>query len=128
MLKGGWGGMVKLLADALGFGLDEIREEHERLPAPESFETAMGKIEKGTCAAVRFEVQGMLDGRPVLVAAHVNRLRDDAGPAGTVSRAPRSPATRSRYGARRRSCARSSRSARTATTTPPASPAPRCAS
>jgi len=80
MLKGGWGGMVKLLADALGIQLDEIREEHERLPAPESFETAMGKIEKGTCAAVRFEVQGMLDGRPVLVAAHVNRLRDDVGP------------------------------------------------
>jgi 4-hydroxy-tetrahydrodipicolinate reductase len=80
MLKGGWGGMVLLLADALGMKLDEIREEHERLPAPESFETAMGKIEKGTCAAVRFEVQGMLDGRPALVAAHVNRLRDDVGP------------------------------------------------
>jgi 4-hydroxy-tetrahydrodipicolinate reductase len=81
MLKGGWGGMVLLLADALGMKLDEIREEHERLPAPESFETAMGKIEKGSCAAVRFEVQGIVDGRPVLVAAHVNRLRDDVGPA-----------------------------------------------
>ena len=80
MLKGGWGGMVLLLADALGLRLDEIREEHERLPAPESFETAMGKIEKGTCAAVRFEVQGIVAGRPVIVAAHVNRLRDDVGP------------------------------------------------
>jgi 4-hydroxy-tetrahydrodipicolinate reductase len=60
--------------------LDEIREEHERLPAPETFETAMGKIEKGTCAGVRFEVQGIVDGRPALVAAHVNRLRDDIGP------------------------------------------------
>jgi 4-hydroxy-tetrahydrodipicolinate reductase len=80
MLKGGWGGMVRMAADALGIRLDEIREEHERLPAPESFETAMGKIEKGTCAAVRFEVQGMVDGRPVVVAAHVNRLRDDVGP------------------------------------------------
>jgi hypothetical protein len=80
MLKGGWGGMVLMLADALGMKLDEIREEHERLPAPESFETAMGTIEAGTCAAVRFEVQGIVDGRPALVAAHVNRLRDDIGP------------------------------------------------
>lgn len=80
MLKGGWGGMVLMLADALGVRLDEIREEHERLPAPETFETKMGTIEKGTCAGVRFEVQGMVDGRPMLVAAHVNRLRDDIGP------------------------------------------------
>jgi hypothetical protein len=81
MLKGGWGGMVLLVADALGIELDEIREEHERLPAPESFDTAMGKIQAGTCAAVRFEVQGIVDGRPAIVAAHVNRLRDDLGPA-----------------------------------------------
>jgi 4-hydroxy-tetrahydrodipicolinate reductase len=80
MLKGGWGGMVLLLADALGVRLDEIREEHERLPAPDSFDTAMGRIERGTCAGVRFEVQGIVDGRPALVAAHVNRLRDDIGP------------------------------------------------
>jgi len=80
MIKGGWGGMVLMLADALGVSLDEIREEHERLPAPESFDTAMGHIEAGTCAAVRFEVQGIVGGRPALVAAHVNRLRDDVGP------------------------------------------------
>jgi len=80
MLKGGWGGMVLLVADALGIPLDEIREEHERLPAPESFDTAMGRIEAGTCAAVRFEVQGIAGGRPAVVAAHVNRLRDDVGP------------------------------------------------
>jgi 4-hydroxy-tetrahydrodipicolinate reductase len=80
VLKGGWGGMIHLLADALGMELDEIREEHERLPAPETFETAMGTIEAGTCAGVRFEVQGIVDGKPALVAAHVNRLRDDIGP------------------------------------------------
>ena len=80
MLKGGWGGMVLMLADAFGISLDEIREEHERLPALKSFECAMGRIEKGTCAAVRFEVQGIVDGRPVIVAAHVNRLQDDVGP------------------------------------------------
>jgi hypothetical protein len=30
--------------------------------------------------AVRFEVQGIVDGEPIVVAAHVNRLRDDLGP------------------------------------------------
>lgn len=80
MLKGGWGGMVVMLADAFGMRLDEIREVHERLPATETFETAMGTIEEGTCAGVRFEVQGIVDGKPKLIAAHVNRLRDDIGP------------------------------------------------
>ena len=128
MLKGGWGGMVLMLADALGIRLDEIREEHERLPAPESFETAMGKIEKGTCAAVRFEVQGIVDGRPVVVAAHVNRLRDDVGPALGPPLGRQEERLQDRgEGLARRSPARSSRAARTATTTPPASPARRCA-
>ena len=51
MLKGGWGCMVLLVADALGMKLDEIREEHERLPAPESFETAMEAITSSPTAA-----------------------------------------------------------------------------
>ncbi|ONH23313.1 hypothetical protein [Pseudofrankia asymbiotica] len=76
----GWGGIVQLLADALGWTLDEIREEHERLPAPETFHTAMGRVEQGTTAAVRFDVTGIVGGRPAITAAHVNRLRDDIGP------------------------------------------------
>jgi 4-hydroxy-tetrahydrodipicolinate reductase len=79
-VSGGWGGMIHMVADALGWKVDELREEHERLPAPETFDTAMGAIEKGTCAGVRFEVQGIVDGRPAVVAAHVNRLRADIGP------------------------------------------------
>ncbi len=79
-VSGGWGGMIHMVADALGWKIDELREEHERLPAPDTFHTAMGTIEKGTCAGVRFEVQGMVEGRPAVVAAHVNRLRADIGP------------------------------------------------
>lgn len=79
-LTGGWGGMVQLVAEALGWKLEGFHEEHERLPAPETFTTAMGVIEKGTTAAARFEVHGIVDGRPAVVAAHVNRLREDIGP------------------------------------------------
>ncbi len=79
-VSGGWGGMVHMVADALGWKVDELREEHERLPAPDTFETALGTIEEGTTAAVRFEVQGIVDGQVRVVAAHVNRLRGDIGP------------------------------------------------
>jgi 4-hydroxy-tetrahydrodipicolinate reductase len=79
-IAGGWGGIVRLAADALGWTIEELRVAHERLPAPETFDTAMGTIERGTCAGVRFELEGMVDGEPAVVAAHVNRLRADIGP------------------------------------------------
>jgi 4-hydroxy-tetrahydrodipicolinate reductase len=79
-LSFGWGGTIRLLAEGLGLTLDEIRETHERIPAPETFETPIGTVEKGTMAALRFEVQGIVDGVPRLVVDHVTRLRDDLAP------------------------------------------------
>ncbi|MEX2254708.1 MAG: dihydrodipicolinate reductase [Acidimicrobiia bacterium] len=78
-VTGGWGGMVHMVADALGWEIESLRETTDRLPAPETFETAMGSIERGTCAAVRFELEGIVDGRTAVTAAHVNRLREDIG-------------------------------------------------
>jgi hypothetical protein len=40
----------------------------------------MMRVEKGTCAAIRFVLEGRVDGRPVIVTEHVNRLRDDLAP------------------------------------------------
>ena len=79
-LKWGWGGMVQLVADALDVALDEIREVHDRRVAETSFETAVAKVEAGTVAAVRFRVEGWAAGEPVIVAEHVNRVRDDVAP------------------------------------------------
>ncbi len=75
-----WGGTIQLLAEGLGLELDEVRQIHERRPAEETFETPMGKIEKGTMAALRFEVQGIVGGRAVLVVEHVTRMCDDIAP------------------------------------------------
>ncbi|MDJ0850861.1 MAG: diacylglycerol kinase [Myxococcota bacterium] len=75
-----WGGTIQLLAEGLGVELDEVKQIHERRPADETFETPMGKIEKGTMAALRFEVQGIVGGRPVLVVEHVTRMCDDIAP------------------------------------------------
>jgi 4-hydroxy-tetrahydrodipicolinate reductase len=75
-----WGSVVRQIAAGLDIELDEIEEHNERLPAPETFEISAGTIEKGTQAAIRFEVRGMKDGRAAVVLEHVTRLRDDLGP------------------------------------------------
>jgi 4-hydroxy-tetrahydrodipicolinate reductase len=75
-----WGSVVRQLAAGLDVELDGVEEWHTRLPAPETFEVDAGTVEKGTAAALRFEVRGMRGGRPVIVLEHVTRLRDDLGP------------------------------------------------
>ncbi len=72
-----WGSVVRQLAAGLGIELDEVTEEHTRVPAPEDFDIAAGHIPAGTTAALRFEVRGMRDGKAAVVLEHVTRLRDD---------------------------------------------------
>ncbi|WP_020671577.1 diacylglycerol kinase [Amycolatopsis nigrescens] len=80
VLSMAWGSVVRQLAAGLDVELDAVEERHERLPAPETFEIASGRIEQGSTAALRFEVRGMRDGRAVCVLEHVTRLRPDLGP------------------------------------------------
>lgn len=75
-----WGSVVRQLAAGLDIELDEVTETHVRVPAPESFDIAAGRIEEGTTAAIRFEVRGMKDGNVAVVLEHVTRLRDDLCP------------------------------------------------
>ncbi len=74
-----WGSVVRQLAAGLDVELDEVTESVIRLPAPETFEIASGTIAAGTQAALRFEVLGVRNGRPVVVLEHVTRLRPDLG-------------------------------------------------
>ena len=80
ILAGGWGGMVRMVAKALDVEIEELREVYERDYAKEDFECRMMKVAKGTCSAVRFEVQGIVKGKPLIVTEHVNRLGDDQAP------------------------------------------------
>jgi len=80
VLRMGWGGMVQMLADRLGIELDEIRESFERRYANEAFDTPMMHVPEGTCAAVRFQLEGIAHGRPVVVTEHVNRLGAEIAP------------------------------------------------
>ena len=80
VLSMAWGGVVKVLAAGLGVEIDELREVHERLPAPREIDLGFGVIEAGTTAAMRFEVQGVVDGTVRVVLEHVTRLADDLAP------------------------------------------------
>jgi len=75
-----WGSVVRQLAAGLGVELDEVAERQERIPAPEDFDIASGHIPKGSAAALRFEVLGMVDGEAAVVLEHVTRLREDLCP------------------------------------------------
>ncbi len=80
VLSLGWGSVVRQLAAGLGISLDAVEEKYVRESAPEDFDIAAGHIPKGSAAALRFEVRGMVDGAPAIVLEHVTRLRGDLCP------------------------------------------------
>lgn len=75
-----WGAVVRVIAAALGVEIEEIREAHEKRATDKPFSIAAGEVPAGTTAGLRFEVQGIVRGRPAIVLEHVTRLRDDIAP------------------------------------------------
>lgn len=76
-----WGGQVRLMARALGVELDEVRETLDRRALDATVSTAtMGEFEAGTQGAVRFEVQGIVDGEARIVVEHVTRIHPACAP------------------------------------------------
>lgn len=75
-----WGTAIRMMAAGLGIEVDEITEFWEAEPAPESYDIAAGRIEKGTIAALHFSISGLVDGHPAIVVEHVTRTRDDLRP------------------------------------------------
>jgi 2,4-diaminopentanoate dehydrogenase len=75
-----WGTAIRQLAAGLGIEVDEIAESYQREPAPEDFDIAVGRVAKGTLAALQFEIRGMVDGHPAIVIEHITRLRPDLRP------------------------------------------------
>jgi 2,4-diaminopentanoate dehydrogenase len=75
-----WGTAIRQLAAGLGIEVDEITESYQREPAPEDFDIAVGRVPKGTLAALQFELRGMVDGRTAIVIEHITRLRPDLRP------------------------------------------------
>src|SRR4029077_16615859 len=75
-----WGTAIRQLAAAIGVEVDEIRDSVEQEPAPEDLDVAVGRIAKGTVAALRFQIEGLVKGHPFVVFEHVTRLHADLRP------------------------------------------------
>jgi 2,4-diaminopentanoate dehydrogenase len=75
-----WGGQVRMIARALGVELDEIRETLERRALDTDVTNAMGTFVRGSQGALRFEVQGIVDGEPAIVVEHVTRITPGVAP------------------------------------------------
>ncbi|HET6357466.1 dihydrodipicolinate reductase [Streptomyces sp.] len=76
-----WGGQIRLMARALGVELDDIRETLDRRSLDATVSTrTMGEFEAGTQGAVRFEVQGIVEGEPRIVIEHVTRIHPSCAP------------------------------------------------
>lgn len=53
---------MHILADAMGFAIDEVKYERQNVQAPSAFEIAATRIEKGTHAAHRYIYRGLQNG------------------------------------------------------------------
>lgn len=84
-----WAPMLRILADLVEVELEGIDIHVERRPLERTIEVpGMGTFEAGTQGAFRFEVRGMVDGRPLLVVEHITRIDDDCAPDWPRSHSP----------------------------------------
>jgi hypothetical protein len=79
-IAGEWQGQIRMVADALGVEVTEVREKFDRAVTNRTLEVAMGTVEAGTCGAVRMHAIGVVDGREAIVIEHVTRLAPDVAP------------------------------------------------
>ncbi|WP_231983636.1 dihydrodipicolinate reductase [Mycobacterium sp. E2733] len=65
-----WDTVVRYVADILGFELDRIELDWERLLAPTDLNTALGVIPEGTICAHRWQLAGVVGARPVVAVQY----------------------------------------------------------
>ena len=76
-----WGPVVRFMADAFDIKLDDIRFFREHVLAETSFETSGGlSIKSGQIAALHYGLEGMVDGKPRLIAENFELLRPEIAP------------------------------------------------
>ena len=74
------GGSIHSIAAGLGVELDDIVEVHERWNTDVDLTVNGALIPAGTMAALKFELQGIVNGKPLIAVGHCNRMHDDAAP------------------------------------------------
>jgi 2,4-diaminopentanoate dehydrogenase len=79
-IAGEWQGQIRLIGDALGVEVQEVRESFDRAVTDRTLNVAIGTVEAGTCGALRMQAIGVVDGREVIVIEHFTRLAHDVAP------------------------------------------------
>src|SRR3984893_7255928 len=72
-IAGEWQGQIRLIADALGVELQEVRENFDRAMTNRTLNVAMGTVKACTRGAIRMQAIGVVDGREAIVIEHVTR-------------------------------------------------------
>ncbi|WP_370501043.1 hypothetical protein NWT09_12055 [Mycolicibacterium sp. jd] len=76
-----WRSVPNYVARGIGAELDDVRLVVDFRPSPETFVTHRGiTVEKGAIAGLRFSVEGIVAGEPVIAVEHISRMRDDIAP------------------------------------------------
>jgi len=75
-----WGATVPMMAHAVGVELDEITSTWEKWVTDRPIRTAKGLINAGEVAAIRFTINGIVEGEARICLEHVNRVGTDAAP------------------------------------------------
>lgn len=78
-LKMQWCPTIHEIADALGVKVEEFRVLYETDSLNHDIQTGFGLVEAGTASAVHFELQGIVDGRPLIVVEHNDLVGRNVG-------------------------------------------------
>ncbi|HEY6557705.1 MAG TPA: hypothetical protein VI072_10545 [Polyangiaceae bacterium] len=79
-LEFAWGGTLRLIAQGLGVTIDRVKATHEKRALERPITVCGRDLPAGGMGALRFEVQGFIDGHPAIVVEHVTRLDDTLAP------------------------------------------------
>ena len=71
---------LRMIADSIGVTLDDVRYSRETAVTDHPLEIAVGTIEAGTVAATKFQLEGILNGRPIITLEWVWRVNDEVAP------------------------------------------------
>ena len=75
-----WGATVPMIAHAVGIELDEITTTWDKWVTEVPVPSAKGVIQPGQVAAIRFTINGVLNGQTRIQLEHINRVSQDAAP------------------------------------------------
>lgn len=75
-----WGATVPMIAQAVGVELDEITTTWDKWVTKVPVPSAKGTISPGHVAAIRFTINGIVNGQTRIQLEHINRVGQDAAP------------------------------------------------